>query len=206
MLSTQIQVIEPASPQWPPQLDSESFRALHVIGDVGLLAKPLLGIFCSSRCPGNVILKTYDAIRTIRDRQQAVAGGFHSPMEKECLDLLLRGDAPIVVVLARSLGKMRVPSDWKPLVDRGQMLIVSPFSGKHATTTGKRAEQRNHVVAELSRALFVPHAAAGSKTETLCEFWLQRAKNVFVLDAECAKLLGLGAQLFEDHWEPLVDA
>jgi hypothetical protein len=29
-------------------------------------------------------------------------------MEKECLDLLLSGDGPIVVVLARAMGNMRI--------------------------------------------------------------------------------------------------
>ncbi|HQX52209.1 MAG TPA: hypothetical protein PLR25_19980 [Planctomycetaceae bacterium] len=33
-------------------------------------------------------MKTFDAIRELRDTGVVVAGGFHSPMERECLDFL----------------------------------------------------------------------------------------------------------------------
>jgi hypothetical protein len=34
-------------------------------------------------------LKTYDLARDLRDADVPVIGGFHTPMEKECLRLLL---------------------------------------------------------------------------------------------------------------------
>lgn len=202
-VSTEIGVIEPGTSLWPAQIQSEQLRTLYTIGDAKLLTRELLGIFCSSKCPGNIILQSYDAVRAIRDRETAVAGGFHSPLEKECLDLLMRGSGAIVIALARGLSKMRVPNDWKPLIDRRQLLIVSPFHDKHETTTGERAELRNHFVAELSQQLFVPHAANGSKTEALCEFWLRRGKDVLLLDPDCQKLFGQGARMFELSRKPL---
>ena len=62
-----------------------------------ILERRLLGLFCSTKCPGDAILQTYDLVRALRDAGVAVIGGFHSPMEKECLDLLLRGNQPIVI-------------------------------------------------------------------------------------------------------------
>ena len=34
---------------------------LALLGNPDLLGRPLLALFCSRRCPGSVILKTYDA-------------------------------------------------------------------------------------------------------------------------------------------------
>jgi hypothetical protein len=41
------------------------------------------GFFCSSRCSGSVVLKTFDAITRMRDEGQILIGGFHSVMEWE---------------------------------------------------------------------------------------------------------------------------
>ena len=71
--------------------------AVTVKGDPGILDKKLIGFFCSVRCPGDVILKTYDLARALRGINVTIVGGFQSPMEKEFLDLLLRGSASVVV-------------------------------------------------------------------------------------------------------------
>ena len=74
---------------FPSQLDghpsSGEWNILHGIGNRDILRHPTLGLICSVQCPGSVIMKTFDAIRELRDAGVVVAGGFHSPMEKECL-------------------------------------------------------------------------------------------------------------------------
>ena len=66
--------------------------------NLSLLDEQLIAMFCSNRCPGgDLILKTYDLARAIRDAGVAVIGGFRTPMERECLRLLLRGEQPVVV-------------------------------------------------------------------------------------------------------------
>lgn len=87
-------------------------------GNLAILANQMLALFCSVRCPGDLILKTYDLARSLRDAGVTVIGGFHSPMEKECLTLLLRGKQPVAVCLARALDSIRLPGAWRtPLVD-----------------------------------------------------------------------------------------
>lgn len=44
-----------------------------------------------SNCLGDVILKTLDLMCELRDADAYVVSGFHSPMERECLNILLRG-------------------------------------------------------------------------------------------------------------------
>lgn len=86
-----------------------SCKKVSVLGAVEILRKPALGLFCSIRCPGQVILAVYDLARALRDAAIPVIGGFHTPMEKECLDLLLRGTQPVVMCPARSIQGMRLP-------------------------------------------------------------------------------------------------
>ena len=83
-------------------------------GNLRLLKEPLTALFCSNRCPGDLILKTYDLARAMRDAGISVIGGFQTPMEKECLRLLLRGSQPVVYCPARGIEKMRIPTRLAP--------------------------------------------------------------------------------------------
>ncbi|MBI3992506.1 MAG: hypothetical protein HY342_04475 [Candidatus Lambdaproteobacteria bacterium] len=69
----------------------------HTLSNTCWVQQPLLSLFSSIRAPGDAILITYDLARALRDSGVAVVGGFHSPMEQECLRLLLRGTQPVVV-------------------------------------------------------------------------------------------------------------
>ena len=82
-------------------------QRVWAIGNLQILDKPLLGFFCSTKYPGEVILRTYDLARALREARVAMIGGFHTPMEKECLALLLRGTQPMVICPARSIGFLR---------------------------------------------------------------------------------------------------
>ena len=62
---------------------------LQAQGDTDILTRaPLVALFCSLKCPGDLVLATYDLARTLRDRGVAAIGGFHTPMEREALDIL----------------------------------------------------------------------------------------------------------------------
>ena len=45
----------------------EFFPRIWALGDVSILQRPLLGCFCSVKCPGELILRTYDLARALRD-------------------------------------------------------------------------------------------------------------------------------------------
>ena len=89
--------ILPKDSDYPAAVKAELAEppALSAIGNRELLKCRLLAFFCSVKCPGNLILQTYDLARALRDACVPVIGGFHSPMEKECLALLLRGTQPV---------------------------------------------------------------------------------------------------------------
>jgi hypothetical protein len=81
----------------------------------------------SVRCPGDAILDAYDSARKLRDEGVTCVSGFHSPVEKECLRILLRGKQPVIVCLARAFGKIPLPSDWRRALESGRLFLLSPF-------------------------------------------------------------------------------
>ncbi len=105
----------------------------------------------------------------MRDQGRTLIGGFHSPMEWECLGILLRGKQPVIWVPARSIVGMHLKSELQPAFSTGRLLILSPFEQKHKRVTAALAEARNRFVGAIADRMFVAHAAPGSRTMTLCE-------------------------------------
>ena len=162
-------------------------------GNLGILNKMLIGFFCSIHSPGDVILKTYDLARALRNADVTIVGGFQSPMEKECMDLLLRGSASVVVCPARGLGTMRIPKGWKKPLAKGSLLLLSFFDDSIRRPTADIAAKRNAHVAALANRLLIAHAEKGGKTKTLCKDALAQGKPVFAFDSpDNAHLFKLG--------------
>lgn len=154
----------------------------------------MLALFCSVRCPGDLILKTYDLARSLRDAGVPVIGGFHSPMEKECLTLLLRGKQPVAVCLARTLDGIKLPGTWRAPLAEGRLLLLSPFGEKHRRVVAELAMIRNRFVAAVADEVFIAYAGAGSKTEQLCREVLAWGKPALTLgDPRNDNLIALGA-------------
>ena len=164
------------------------------IGNLRLLDEPLTALFCSRRCPGDLILKTYDLARAMRDAGVPVIGGFQTPMEQECLRLLLRGGQPVVVCPARGVEGMRVPREWRAALDEGRMLALSPFPSAQRRMTAALAARRNEFVAALAARVFIAHAAPGGRTEAFARTLADAGKPLLTLDSPAnANLLSLGA-------------
>jgi predicted Rossmann fold nucleotide-binding protein DprA/Smf involved in DNA uptake len=145
-------------------LGAEAPKFIAGLGNLDFLRRKTLALFCSTKCPGNLILQTYDLARALRDKGITVIGGFHSPMEKECLDLLLRGQQPIIISPARSIHE-RIPTPWRKPIEEDRLLVLSAFGKSVRRPTTESCEYRNRFVAALADVLFVAHAAPGSKTE-----------------------------------------
>jgi hypothetical protein len=71
------------------RLDDAAPRSLNALGDMAVMHNRLVGLVCSIRCPGSIVIKAFDTIRELRDAGVVVIGDFHSPMERQCLDILL---------------------------------------------------------------------------------------------------------------------
>lgn len=180
-----VTVIESQHANFPAALRNEQLTVpcsrLWALGHLGILDTPLVGLFCSTRCSGNVIVHTYDLARALRDAAVPVISGFHTPMEKECLDVLLRGRQPVVLCPARSIERLRLPMAWRKPLAEERLLILSPFGISHRRPTTALAEQRNHLVATLADAICIAHAAASSHTERLSTALVAQGKRTYTL-------------------------
>ena len=139
---------------------------LSALGNLGLLALSKTALFCSARCPGRVILTAYDQAARWRDAGRCIISGFHSPVEKECLRILLRGSPPIIMCPARALPQHVLPEWRKPMLD-GRLLIISAFAARQVRITSDLSARRNEFVAALADEVCIVHATAGGHLETL---------------------------------------
>jgi predicted Rossmann fold nucleotide-binding protein DprA/Smf involved in DNA uptake len=143
---------------------------------------PILALFCSVQCSSAIILQTYELARTLCDAGVTVISGFHSPMEKECLNVLLGGTQPVIICPARSIEHLRLPADWKAALSQGRLLLLSPFVEKQRRATTGRAQVRNEFVAALADVLLIAHATPGGKTERFCHTMRTWGKPLWALE------------------------
>lgn len=188
---------QPGYPAFLKKYLSENIpETIAAIGNPHILQNKTLAIFSSIKCPGKIILKTYEYVRQLRGSNVTAIGGFHSPMEQECLNILLKGTASIILCPARSIEGMRIKKEYKKPIEDGRFLILSHFSKNNNRISSGRAEKRNNFVATLADEMFIPYATNGSKTEMLCKEWLEKGKTVFTFNSDYNEnLLDLGVEV-----------
>jgi predicted Rossmann fold nucleotide-binding protein DprA/Smf involved in DNA uptake len=150
------------------RLGADAPAQLSTLGNLDLLAMPKTALFCSARCPGSAILKAYDQAARWREAGRCVISGFHSPVEKECLSILLRGSSPIIVCPARALPK-RIPPEWRRAAEDGHLLILSAFPETETRVTADLARRRNEFVAALADEVWFAHITPGGQMERLAK-------------------------------------
>lgn len=95
------------------------------LGNQELLNAYKLGFLCSSRVSSRAILPCYDWVTTLPSGS-VVMSGFHSPIERDVLQLLLGKGHSVIVVLARK-PYTTISAEWQSAYDDEgrRMLIVS---------------------------------------------------------------------------------
>ncbi len=198
MSEPELQHLDRGSPGYPAPLAAflgdSSPKRLTLRGDRSLLDRPLLALFCSARLPGAVILEAYDAAKRLGDADHPLIGGFQSPMERECLEVLVRRGQPVIVCPARGIDRMRIPRDWRDAFAGGRLLILSRFGASRRRADTAQADKRNEMVAALASRLLVLHARPASRTLALARRAAGWGKPLFTIDDPAnEELLRLGA-------------
>ncbi len=132
------------------------------VGNPDLITNHKIAIFCSNHCQASVILKTLDEIVRLRDAEATILSGFQSPLEKECLLTLLRGNSPVIIFPARSIINMRIPPNWKQALNSGRMLIISNFSDKVRRPDKASSRIRNEIIANLADEVIMAKSIGSS--------------------------------------------
>jgi predicted Rossmann fold nucleotide-binding protein DprA/Smf involved in DNA uptake len=212
-----LQSLPPEDRGYPAALQTcmafKTAPTLNAIGDLSLLQKltfgsavpELIALFCSKQCPGDLILKTYDLAQALRDVKIPVISGFHTPIEQDCFNILLRGTQPIIHCPARSLHKMRLSPKQKQAIVGNRLLIISPFSPSYPRVTADLASKRNAMVGAIAHTIFIAYAAPDSKTLAFAQSLISAGKSVVTLASSNNPLLqeqgvvGLGIDAIVQH-------
>lgn len=150
--------------------------------------------FCSQSCPGDIILKAQDWANARGGVDAPVISGFHTPVERDVLRILLREGRPIIYTLARAREGARLPAAIRAAEKKGHVLIHSPFSAATRQTTARTAEERNRHILIRAASVLIAHASPGGKTESLAAEAIAMGLPVFTLPSPAnANLVSMGA-------------
>ena len=167
-------------------------------GDESILTHRMVALLSSVKCPGRLILETYDLCQRLRRDGVTVISGFHSPMEKECMRILLNSPNAVVWCLARGMIK-RMPLELRRAIDERRLAVISPFESSVSRPTTDTASRRNRVVADMADAVVVTHAAIGGKMEALCRELLASGKPIHTFEHPAnTNLMSAGARPIEE--------
>lgn len=179
------------------RLGESAPETLYVLGSSEILRQPMVALICSVKCPGSVVIQTFDAIREMRDAGIVVIGGFLSPMEKECLDFLLRGKQPVVMSPSKGLERLRLSKNERKVIDEGRLTVVSIFPPATSTTNKQQSQTRNEFIAALATAILIPHASLNGCAESIARENAQQAQMLFTVENhENDALTQIGAQTY----------
>ena len=177
-------------------LGSDSPHACALYGDLPSLS-PSIGLLCSAKAPAGVLLAVHDLAQQWRHGTQVIISGFHSPVEQEAFELLLRGPCRIIYCPARGLPKRLKPA-WRSALDAGRLSILSPFANSVRRGTKETAIYRNRVVAALADTVLIAYAHPNSNTERLAHEVRGWGKPIYTLPHKSnASLHGQGIPFFE---------
>jgi predicted Rossmann fold nucleotide-binding protein DprA/Smf involved in DNA uptake len=177
-------------------LGEQAPKSIALRGNLGIWLRrdiPLLALFCSAKAPASILLQVHDLAQGWRTGGVTVISGFHSPVERECLAVLLRGPGAVIVCSARGLDRMRLKREYKEPMAAGRLLLMSPFGEKVRRMTADTALVRNRFVAALADLVLIAHAQPGGKTQVLAGEVVEWGKQVYTLDHPANEhLLALG--------------
>lgn len=139
-------------------------------GDADLLALSLNAFFASRICPAPAIRAAMDWAIVQAREGAAVIGGFHSPLERSVMAVLLKARTPLIVVLSRPVATARLPAEWDHALQAGQLTAISHVARTDRLTVDAAA-RRNDAAAHLARKVFVAHVERGGQLERQVEKW-----------------------------------
>ena len=186
---------------------------LYYRGSLAVLSRFTLAVISADSISGVAMMATNQLLFTIRDYEMNYIGGWHSVMEAEIFRLgLYRRHTTVTLFTAKGL--LREDHDTfletrfhPPLHEfperkeyfrraaAGELPMISIASPLQGKMIMRNVMMRNLVSCMLADAVFVPHAAAGTKTYATVERVLAVGVPVFTTEHESnAELHLLGVQ------------
>lgn len=136
------------------------------LGNIKLLEEHKTAFICSRRIPAGVVLKSYDWAIAMRNAEKCVMSGFHSPLEKDVFHFLIKGNQPVILVLARGMIR-EIPPKIEKAIAENRLLLISSFSDEIIRVTKDTSLARNKFVIEMANEIIIPHLSPGGSLEIL---------------------------------------
>lgn len=139
---------------------------LRCLGNKDLLKLPKTAFLASNTISSETVLRCYDWATEMCRQRRCVVSGFSSKLEKDVLHFLLKGNQPIIMVLARQMYKA-VPMDLKEALKQNRLLIIS--TSQAVRQSRATALARNRYVCEIADEIMLVGAAEGNSLYELRE-------------------------------------
>ena len=149
----------------------------HTLGNRSLLSLPKTAFLCSDNYSSRAVFASYDWAESMKKQNRCVISGFQSRLERDVLDILLRGSSPVILALARGL-YVKPPSKFSAHLAAGRLLIFSQFSQDLKVITRERAYERNKLIMDIAEEVFIGYAALGGMTEKLIAQFSEKVKQL----------------------------
>ncbi|MBQ8367017.1 MAG: hypothetical protein IJX40_06470 [Alistipes sp.] len=137
---------------------------MDLSGNTSLLDRDLVAFFASRTAPAEAMALATAWAHDIAHTDKIVASGFHSPIERAVLDVLLAEGCSVVITLGRALYR-RIPPHLQQAYDDNRVLFVSFRS--HLRPSFSNAQLRNYATADIATEVVFAPFAPTSQLSTL---------------------------------------
>ena len=137
---------------------------MDLSGNRELLEGDLVAFFASRTAPPEALDLATRWAHEIAHTDRIVISGFHSPIERAVLAILLAQQHPVIVALGRSLYR-RIPPHLQTAYDEGRLLFLSFCDNPRSSFSN--SQQRNWAVADLASELIFAPFEPSSQLSTL---------------------------------------
>ena len=123
---------------------------METFGNTELLKMRKVGFLASRKISTLSILPTLDWATEVSKREDiAIVSGFHSKMERNVLEILLKGQCGIIIVLARGMYR-KLPKQYEEAMSQNRLLIISNEKDNVKRVSEQTAHKRNEFVREIA--------------------------------------------------------
>ena len=150
------------------------------IGNKQILNNSLTAFLCSDKYSSKSVLLSYDWAVKMKNEKKCVISGFHSKLERDVLDILLKGNSPIIIALGRCIYK-NVPKKLVEHIRANRLLIISEFDDSIIFPNKVTDEARNRKIIEMSDEVVIGHVNKGGMLDNILK---DIKKPLTILDQE----------------------
>lgn len=125
-------------------------------GNRELLERRKTGFLASRSIATTAVIPALEwALGVSKEEQAVVVSGFHSPLERKVLGILLKGRCGLIIILARGMYR-KLPADFLESMHQGRLLLITYEKPEVTRVSELTAHRRNEAVHRLADEMCQP--------------------------------------------------